>query len=87
MKVALFGHQRGNMVSFDSSTCLESESYLRVLTSHVVCISIFKFTFLFPRGERRSRRQCNTGPTRGERGASPCEPTRFQKSVNLEGFN
>ena len=51
-------------------------------------VSFFHFMFVVyfpPEGEGRSRRQCNTGPTRGGRGASPCKPTRFQKSVNLEG--
>ena len=39
------------------------------------------FYLISPRGVGRSRRYCNTGPTRGEVGASPWIFSQFQKSV------
>ena len=43
---------------------------------------LFYFCLFFPRrGVGRSRKYCNTGPTRGESGASPWHLTCVQKSV------
>ena len=42
---------------------------------------IFQFVINSPRGVGRSRRYCNTRPTRGSGGVNSRATTQFQKSV------
>ena len=48
---------------------------------NIRAIHLFLIYNFSPRGVGRSRRYCNTGPTRGEVGASPRIFSQVQKSV------
>ena len=72
-----------NTFSFGNKVCTRPHIHLKRLMEisenfHELC---FYFQYYSPRGVGRSRRYCNTGPTRGEVGASSCIFPQCQKSV------
>ena len=68
--------------SRDNETATENEWGLpgvkREKVERMFQLLVFDYSLV---GVGRSRRYCNTGPTRGEVGASSCIFSQFQKSV------